>query len=592
MLTEHESVCEDGTQPEPKSFHLDGAKSDDGHIFLAANAEAITPQQPSENEDAILPLLREVENQIEVVKDNYHDIPLEQNTNSSYENRESESGYTLPAYDLLHAPDIIVNDEHVRLEVADKQLSLIRALQFFGIEVTPADITRKPNITLYEFRIGKGVRLKSITALRSELEAATSSTSINILAPVPGKDTIGIEVENEDKLPVCLRELIQSEQFQSTKFRIPVALGRDTHGQPIISDLASVRHLLMSGTTGSGKSICISSLILSLLYKFSPDDLKLILIDPKAVEMQFFKRLPHLACPIATNAGQAIGALRWAFNEVEHRYKLFGKIGVRNLDDYHAAVPSYVIEEELLNEDDESEMDWADKILFDFERKLPIKLPYIVIVIDGLLTLLSTAPDELQDYIARLAQKAHAAGIYLVVSTLPPRRNVVSGSILSNIVGRIAFQVTSPLDSRIILNRAGAENLNGKGDMLFAPKGGSGELVRTQGAFVSDNEIIAVVKHCTRYANQSFIENANGTSYSDNGGRITAVTCSEVDEKLYTQCVNLVVTERKASTSLLQRRFSIGYGLAAKIMDKMEQRGIVSPPQGVTRARIVLVDSL
>ncbi len=592
MLTEHESACENGTQPEPESFHLDEAKSDDRHIFLAANEDAIPPQQPSGNEDAILPLLREVENQIEVVKDNSHDIPLEQNTNSSYESLESESGYPLPAYDLLRAPDVIVTDEQVRLELADKQLSLLRAFQFFGIEVTPADITRKANITRYEFRPDKRVQVKSITALRQELKAATRSTLINILAPVPGKDTIGIEIENEDKSPVYLRELIQSEQFQSTKLRIPIALGRDMYGQTIISDLASMRHLIMSGTTGSGKSICISSLIISLLYKFSPDDLKLILIDPKAVEMQFFKHLPHLACPIATNASQAIGALRWAVNEVEHRYKLFGKIGVRNLDDYHAVVPSHVIEDELLNDDNASEMDWVDKILFDFERKLPLKLPYVVIIIDGLLTLLSTAPDELQDYIARLAQKAHAAGICLVVSTLPPRRNVISGSILSNIVGRIAFQVTSPLDSRIILNRAEAENLNGKGDMLFAPKGGTGELVRMQGAFVSDNEIIAVVKHCSRYANQSFIENTNVSLYSDNGGRITAVTCSVVDEKLYTQCVNLVVTERKASTSLLQRRFSIGYGLAAKIMDKMEQRGIVSPPQGVTRARIVLVDSL
>ncbi len=585
MLTAHENMSGGGSVQETDSFVVDNAESDDEHVLPAANEEAVPPQQSSGNEDVILALLREVGSQIERVNDNNQDFPLEQNTSSAYENRVTKSGYTLPAFDLLRAPDVVVNDEQVRLELADKQLSLLRAFQFFGIEVTPADITRKANITRYEFRPHKGVQVKSITALRQELKAATRSTLINILAPVPGKDTIGIEIENEDKSPVYLRELIQSGQFQSPKLRIPVALGRDMHDNPVISDLASMRHLLMSGTTGSGKSICISSLIISLLYKFSPDDLKLILIDPKAVEMQFFKRLPHLACPIATNASQAIGALRWAVSEVEHRYKLFGKIGVRNLDNYHTAVPSYISEEELLNDDDDSEMDWVDKILFDFERKLPIKLPYVVIVIDGLLTLMSTAPDELLDYIARLAQKAHAAGIYLVVSTLPPRRNALSGAILSNIVGRIAFQMTSALDSRIVFNRIGAENLNGKGDMLFAPAGGTGEMVHIQGAFVSDNEISAVVKHCAKQGTPSWLEDSFAVDNS-----LGRISTTDVDEQLYSRCVNLVVTERRASTSLLQRRFSIGYGQAAKIMDMMEARGVISPPQGVTRERKVLID--
>ncbi len=536
--------------------------------------------------------------------------------------RKQEADYPLPPYGLLsYEPMSAEHNEEAQAEMMEMQQRIIKRLAQFKIPVSEGDITRGPSITRYEFYPPEGMRVNRITNLSNELMLATCSKSINILAPVPGKDTIGIELANTVKTPVYLRELLQDAAFRSPKLRIPVALGKDVYGNTVIGDLAAMPHTLVAGTTGSGKSVCINSMIISMLYKFRPDELKLILVDPKVVEMQPYKRLPHLACPVVTNPGRVISALRWAVNEMEHRYKLFSKIGVRNFEDYNAHACEYVPEEEPLEAEGAPDPKWIENFAseierqgeeevplseideqgeFDFEddNNIPLHLPYIVIIIDELADLMMMVKEDLENYIARLTQKARAAGIHLVVATQTPRSNVVTGIIKANIPSRIAFKVASPLDSRIILDTGGAENLLGKGDFLFLPPGGITRMTRAQGAFVSDDEVAAVVKHCARHAKQNFdqgvlneMESGENGPNADNGGRITGKGGSDEDDELYTRCVNLVVTERKASTSLLQRRFSIGYGRAAKIMDMMEERGVISSPQGATRAREVLVDA-
>ena len=540
-------------------------------------------------------------------------------TLSTEDRRPQEADYPLPPYELLdYKPVPVEVTEAAAVEMQEKQQCIIDTLDTFKIAVTPGDITRGPSITRYEFFPPRGLRVNKIATLNKDLMMSTQSKSVNILAPIPGKATVGIELENTQKSPVYLRELLQSDAFNNPKLRIPVALGKDVYGNPVIGDLAAMPHTLVAGTTGSGKSVCINSMILSMLYKFRPDELKLILVDPKMVEMQPYRKLPHLACPVVTVAARVIGALRWAVNEMEHRYKLFSQVGVRNFEDFNNRPPdeerepeeepvdeSYVdydaidrMESEILRQAEEGrELTDEDQGEFDFEEeeRVPTRLPYVVIIIDELADLMVMVKDDLESNIARLTQKARAAGIHLVAATQTPRANVVTGLIKANIPSRIAFRVASPLDSRIILDTTGAENLLGAGDCLFLPPGGISKMTRVQGAWVSDREIASIIQHCASHAKQKFeqgvtAEMNNSEGGGDGGGRIGPKNLSEEDSELYTRCVNLVITSRKASTSMLQRHFSIGYGKAAKIMDMMEANGIIAPSQGSARAREVLVD--
>ena len=533
--------------------------------------------------------------------------------------RPQEADYPLPPYELLdYKPVPAEVTEAAAEEMQEMQQRIIDTLDTFKIAVTPGDITRGPSITRYEFFPPRGLRVNRIATLNKDLMMSTQSKSVNILAPIPGKATVGIELENAQKSPVYLRELLQSDAFNNPKLRIPVALGKDVYGNPVIGDLAAMPHTLVAGTTGSGKSVCINSMILSMLYKFRPDELKLILVDPKMVEMQPYRKLPHLACPVVTVAARVIGALRWAVNQMEHRYKLFSQVGVRNFEDFNNRPPdeerepeeeeideSYVdydaidrMESEILRQaEEERELTDEDQGEFDFdeEERIPTRLPYVVIIIDELADLMVMVKDDLESNIARLTQKARAAGIHLVAATQTPRANVVTGLIKANIPSRIAFRVASPLDSRIILDTTGAENLLGAGDCLFLPPGGISKMTRVQGAWVSDREIASIIQHCASHAKQKFeqgvtAEMNNSEGVGDGGGRIGPKNMSEEDSELYTRCVNLVITSRKASTSMLQRHFSIGYGKAAKIMDAMEANGIIAPSQGSARAREVLVD--
>ena len=480
--------------------------------------------------------------------------------------------YCPPPYELLKdAPQAEALPPDARAEMVDMQQSLCSTMSDFKISMEPGNITRGPAFTRYEFFPPNGLRVNKVLNIADNLMMTAQAKAINILAPIPGKNTIGIELENKVRDTVYLKEILQSKELQTSSYRIPVALGKDVYGTPIIADLTSMPHLLIAGNADSGKSVCINSMLLSMLYKFGPNELKLILADPKIVDMQPYRKLPHLLCPLLTAPERVIGALRWVVNEMEHRLNLFQLTGVSNVEEFNNRANNGEVAPYTEETTEQADID---------SDSLPAKLPYIVIIINELADYMMLVKEDLENYIARLTQKARAAGIHLIAATQTTRANVITGILKANIPSRMAFKVTSPLDSRIILDTGGADKLLGKGDFLYLPAGGITKMTRIQGAFVSDVEVARVAKHCAEH----------------NAAEITptpkdcGLTLSAEEEELYERAVQLVKNERKASTSLLQRRFSIGYGRAAKIIDMMESRGVIGPVAGnSSRPREVLI---
>jgi S-DNA-T family DNA segregation ATPase FtsK/SpoIIIE len=516
--------------------------------------------------------------------------------------------YETPGFDLLAFDESEPEEEGIdQEELLSIQKTIVDTLKAFGVEVTAGDITRGPTITRYEVYPSSGLRVSRISQLEADLARATKAERINILAPIPGKDTVGIEIANDNKVAVPLRELLQDEAFTSAKVKIPLALGKDVYGNTVIGDLAAMPHLLVAGATGAGKSVCINSIIASILFKFSPDELRFIMVDPKVVEMQIYGKLPHLVVPVVTDPSKVVAALRWVVNEMEKRYRLFAKCGVRNFDGYNdrprpeKEVP-VVVEPEVVDETPEEEPDPEaiesiaraledgelgpigggddDELdMEDDEAEMPDRFPYIVVIIDELADLMQTAPADVEQNIARIAQKARAAGIHLIIATQTPRADVVTGIIKANIPSRIAFQVSSALDSRVILDTKGADKLVGKGDMLYLPPG-SAKLERAQGAFVSDEEVEAIVEHCAAQAEQVFEPSIQESIEKGGSGGGDENDVSDADEECLLKCIEVITTEQKASTSLLQRRLRLGYTRAARMMDIMEERQMIGPADG------------
>jgi S-DNA-T family DNA segregation ATPase FtsK/SpoIIIE len=509
--------------------------------------------------------------------------------------------YMLPSLQLLSAPSKskeagLTDDQlHANLEL------IVETLGRFGVAATPGEITPGATITRYEVYPGKGVRVDKISSLSRDLSRVLRAERINILAPIPGKDTVGIEIPNSNKVAVFLRELLDSRDWNNTTAKIPIALGKDVYGKTLVADLAAMPHMLIGGTTGSGKSVCINCILLSFLYRFRPDEMRLILIDPKQVEMQVYNAIPHLVVPVVTDPKKVMLALRWVINEMEKRYRILAKVGVRNIAGFNArnrdtAVPSASPQMELLavkvgedEEEDEEEMDEAPSQPIRVPREddliIPDKLPYIVVIVDELADLMQTAPADVESAVARLTAKARAAGIHLIVATQTPRREVVTGVIKTNIPARIAFQVPSGLDSRVILDENGAENLLGKGDLLYRPPGVAG-FTRGQGAFVSDDEVQAVVKFVGDQAEAQFAPELDAKL---SGKAPVDINISEDDKKLIYECFDVIRQEKKASTSNLQRRLRLGYNRAAYVIDYLERVGVLGPGDGA-KPREILVD--
>ncbi len=548
----------------------------------------------------------------------------EEAAGSLFEKAEKESSvlsggqfedYELPSLSILeYADDSETEPTDQNLLIAE-QKNIIATLGTFGVDVEPGDITRGPTITRYELYPKPGLRVNKITALEADIARATRAERINILAPVPGKDTVGIEIANSEKVPVALRELFEDDAFRNSKAKLPLALGKDVYGKTIVGDLARMPHLLVAGATGSGKSVCINGIIASLLYRFTPDELRFIMIDPKVVEMQLYNDLPHMVVPVVTDPKKVLMALRWVINEMERRYALFAKVGTRNFDGFNGmrakeleaqeAAEAVVEAPELemahhvrISDELEAEGGFQEALPVEIpvgrhnkpaspEEELPDSLPYIVVIIDELADLMQTAPADVETGIARIAQKARAAGIHLIVATQTPRADVVTGIIKANIPSRIAFQVSSKTDSRIILDGNGAENLVGKGDMLYLPPG-SAQMIRAQAALITDEEAQDLVDACASQGSPKYEAEAQ-EAIESGGFEGDGDEISDADEEILEKCLEVVYTEKKASTSLLQRRLRLGYTRAARMIDILESRGIIGPGDGA-KPREILVD--
>ncbi|MDR1303035.1 MAG: DNA translocase FtsK 4TM domain-containing protein [Puniceicoccales bacterium] len=469
--------------------------------------------------------------------------------------KKRDSDYIFPTIDLLESSKNGSKQSAGQGEnhglVARK---LVEVLAQFGVQVTPGEIHKGPVITRYEVTPDAGIRVEKIVNLDKNIALGLAAKSVRIIAPVPGKGCVGIELPNTHAASVHLREILESKNWADMEATIPIVLGRGVTGEPIIYDLAKMPHLLIAGATGSGKTVCINAIIASLLYHASPEDLRFIMVDPKIVEMQNYNRLPHMLVPVVTDPKKVPGALKWLIAEMELRYKIFAKAGARNIANYNEKLNNL---QKLAAED-------------GVEYK---KFPYIVCIIDELADLMMVAPGDIETYIARLAQLARAAGIHLVLATQRPSVNVITGIIKANLPCRIAFKVSSKVDSRTILDSGGAEALLGQGDMLFSPPGASG-LLRAQGALVSDDEINGIVKYLFQKNGGPKFEEAVQKEMESDGDSISGD--GNWEDELIPRALEIIRSNDHASTSFLQRKLKIGYNRAARIMDTLRERGLVA----------------
>lgn len=526
-------------------------------------------------------------------------IASEQTRKAAVQLPTRKGNYVFPPMKLLaDAPQVAEEDStDAHQHTADL---LVQTLDEFGIKVTMGEVHAGPVITRYDIYPAPGVRVERIANLDKNLALGLKALSVRILAPVPGKGCVGIEVPNQKPQAVFIRDILESEDWANNKAEIPVALGKEVSGKPLIADLTKMPHLLIAGSTGSGKTVCINSIITSLLYHSSPEDLRFVMVDPKIVEMKIYNDLPHMMVPVVTDPKKVPNALRYLLNEMERRYQMFAEVGVRNIAGYNAKMAKGrkdQAEAELraaeldanLTPEERAAAANAVSVPRDpnVEGELPEKLPYVVCIVDELADLMMVAPADIETGIARLAQLARAAGIHLVLATQRPSVNVITGVIKANLPSRIAFKVASKVDSRTILDVGGADQLIGRGDMLFLPPG-SADLVRSQGAFVGDDEIAGIVKFISDHNGEPIFDEQfqrsveEGDDADGPGGAE-----GDWDDELVPDAIEVIRTSKRASTSMLQRRLKIGYNRAARIMEILEDEGIVGPENGSSPREIL-----
>lgn len=490
----------------------------------------------------------------EPVLDEEFEDALKQSVETNIENTD----YVLPSMNLLQLPPAHdQSGEYSVIQMNAKKLE--QTFSSFGVKARVTQVHLGPAVTKYEILPDVGVKVSKIVSLQDDLALALAAKDIRMEAPIPGKSAIGIEVPNSEIAIVTLREVLEAKENNRPDSKLLIGFGRDITGEAILAELNKMPHLLVAGSTGSGKSVCINGIIVSILMRAAPHEVKMMLIDPKMVELNVYNGIPHLLAPVVTDARKASQALQKVVSEMERRYDLFSHTGTRNIKSYNDHVQAF-------NEEN--------------DEKHP-KLPYIVVVIDELADLMMVASHDVEDSITRLAQMARAAGIHLIIATQRPSVDVITGVIKANIPSRIAFAVSSAVDSRTILDTGGAERLLGRGDMLFLPAGSS-KPVRVQGAFVSDSEVESVVDFVIEQQKAQYDESMIPSDEPEK-------TLEEETDELYDEAVQLVLEMQTASVSMLQRRFRIGYSRAARIVDQMEARGVVGPPDG-SRPRQVLVN--
>jgi len=475
-------------------------------------------------------------------------LPFAQNKNK--EIKSSKSIFKLPGINFLEKNTDLKNKKNIdQAELTKNSEFLEKILLDFGVEGKIKRISCGPVVTLNEFEPASGIKVSKIVNLADDIARNTSSISTRV-ATIPGKNTIGIEIPNSKRENVFLNEIISDEKFNKREIKLPIALGKSISGIPIVHDLSAMPHLLIAGTTGSGKSVCINTIILSLLYKYTPEKLNLILIDPKILELSAYEGIPHLLCPVITEAKKATAALGWAVKEMESRYKLMTSVGVKNIDGYNTKHKKH--------------------------------MPYIVVIVDEMSDLMLVAGKEIENYIQRLSQMARAAGIHIIMATQRPSVDVITGTIKANFPTRISFQVSSKIDSRTILGEQGAEQLLGKGDMLFMSS--ANRIIRIHGPYVSESEIEKVNSFLRSQGEPDYIDEI--TIIRDKDTVTSEETGGEKDE-LYNKAVEIIKAEGKASTSFLQRKLQIGYNRAARIMETMEKEGIVGQANHVGKREIL-----
>ena len=489
-----------------------------------------------------------IEGKNEIIEKPQQSFSFDDLTQSKKSTTSLRSKYKLPAIDYLDKSSTKLSASELNKNRPDGEF-MEKILLDFGIDGKIKAINNGPVVSLYEFEPAPGVKVSKIINLSEDLARNTSSTSARV-SVIPGKNTVGIEIPNETRESVSLREIISYEKFQKKDVKLPIALGKSISGMPIVGDLTSMPHLLIAGTTGSGKSVCINTIIVSLLYKLNPDLCKFILIDPKMLELSTYEGIPHLLTPVITDAKKATSALAWTVKEMNSRYKLMSKVGVRNIDGYNA--------------------------------KHKLKMPYIVVVVDEMSDLMLVAGKEIENYIQKLSQMARAAGIHIIMATQRPSVDVITGTIKANFPTRVSFQVSSKIDSRTILGEQGAEQLLGKGDMLFMSS--ANRIVRIHGPFVSENEIEKIVNSIRAQGEPDYMDEI--TTHTSNETSSTPEGDGDEDE-LYSQAVDIIKSEGKASTSFLQRKLQIGYNRAARIIDMMEEKGIVSKANHVGKREVL-----
>ena len=421
----------------------------------------------------------------------------------------------------------------------------------FRVEVTLINIIKGPTVTMYEYDLAPGIMVSKVTSLQDNISMRIGGKQIRILAPVPGKSAIGIEVPNEKRMTVGFRELL--DPLRQSGFRVPMILGRNILGQPMMLDVSKTPHLLIAGTTGSGKSVCINGLIVSILYTKSPKEVRLIMVDPKVVELQVYNRIPHLLTPVITEPKRVLKMLAWLVEEMERRYRVFSQIGTRNIEGFNANVHT---------------LGYATE-----------KMPYIVLIMDEFADLMTVIGKDIEGYVSRLMAKARAAGIHVVMATQRPSSEVITGTIKNNIPSRISFAVSSAMNSRIILDESGAENLLGRGDMLYLANG-SNSLSRIQGAFLSDEEVDKVVQFVKSQGEPDYLDESIFEDEPEDDEPIDEGDFGSGDEDMYEKAKQIVFERKGASASYLQRRLGIGYNRAAKLVEQMEEDGIVGPANG------------
>ena len=539
---------------ETKSFGLFGKKKKDdpeelGNIFVSANEkkEQQAPVQMSTND-----MFKEEEKQ---KQDNTKAVLQLEHTMTV-----EDEHYEYPPVNLLSKNDKKVTKGGAKM-LTDTATKLQKTLYSFGVSAKVENDSVGPAITRYELKPAEGVRVSKIANLADDIALNLAAETIRIEAPIPGKQAVGIEVPNKEKEMVHFREVLESTEFENNKSKLSVALGKDVAGQNIVADIAKMPHALIAGATGSGKSVCINTIITSIIYNAKPSEVKMVMIDPKVVELSVYNGIPHLLIPVVTDPKKAAGALAWAVQEMDNRYNLFAEKGVRDLKGYNA-----VLEKE----------------------ELEGKMPQIVIIVDELADLMMVAAKDVEDSICRLAQKARAAGMHLVIATQRPSVDVITGLIKANVPSRIAFAVSSQVDSRTILDQVGAEKLLGKGDMLYFPAGAS-KPTRVQGAFVTDGEVEKIVDFVKANGTATYSEDILETIENNNKSEKEIEEDSEDDaDPFLPEAIETVIEIGTASASLIQRKFKVGYARAARIIDQMEYRGIISGYQG-SKPREVLM---